>query len=167
MRSRSVLLAVVALLGLAGDGRALVREAVPGGPVQGGLSALSFMAGAWEGRDGELEMEELWLEAKGGVMLGLHRDVKGGRVVSFEFLRLEARADGVVYHASPGGRPPTPFTLVESGDRRAVFANPKHDFPQRILYWLDAEGSLHARVEGPQDGRTVGEEWSWRRARRP
>ena len=31
--------------------------------------------------------------------------------------------------------------------------------------WLDAPGALHARVEGPQGGRTVSEEWVWTRAR--
>ena len=61
--------------------------------------------------------------------------------------------------------PPTPFRLVESADKRAVFENKEHDFPQRILYWIDAAGALHARIEGPQDGRTVSEEWVWTRAR--
>jgi hypothetical protein len=110
-------------------------------------------------------MEEIWTSADGGALVGLHKDVstRGGaaRMVSFEFLRIEAGPDGVAYVAQPGGRPPTRFPLVESGPRRAVFANPAHDFPQRILYWLDAAGALHARVEGPKDGKTVGQEWTW------
>ena len=46
-----------------------------------------------------------------------------------------------------------------------VFENLQHDFPQRILYWLDAAGAMHARIEGPQAGKTVSEEWVWTRAR--
>jgi hypothetical protein len=60
------------------------------------------------------------------------------------------------------GRPPTPFKLVESGERRAVFANPQHDFPKRILYWLAKDGALHARIEGDA-GKSM--EWRWERAR--
>jgi uncharacterized protein DUF6265 len=165
MKRRSIVLAVALVFGLAGHGRALVRPALPGPEPASSLDSLTWLAGAWEGHDGEMEMEELWVAPKGGAMLGLHRDVKGGRVVSFEFLRIEAGADGIVYHASPGGRPSTPFRLVESGKARAVFANPDHDFPQRILYWRAEDGSLHARIEGPQGGRTVSEEWTWRRAK--
>lgn len=132
-----------------------------GGP---DLGELAWMAGAWEGDDGRMQMEEHWLAPKGGTMLGLHRDLASGRTVGFEFLRIEALADGIVYVASPQGRPGTPFRLVESGAKRAVFENREHDFPQRILYWLDADGSLHARIEGPQDGKPVSQEWTWRRA---
>ena len=108
-------------------------------------------------------MEEQWTSVKGGALLGVHRDVKGDRMVSFEFLRIEAVPEGIVYFASPRSRPPVPFKLVESGARRAVFENKQHDFPQRILYWLDAEGALHARIEGPQGGKTASEEWVWRK----
>ena len=51
------------------------------------------------------------------------------------------------------------------GTKRVVFENRQHDFPQRILYWLDPGGALHARIEGPQGGKTVSEEWVWTRAR--
>jgi hypothetical protein len=129
------------------------------------VEALAWMAGTWEGREASgVEMEEVWLAPKGGSMLGLHRDVAGGRTASFEFLRIAAEKDGVVYWASPGGRPATPFKLTESGPRRAVFANPAHDFPKKILYWIDDAGALHARIEG--DGPGKAQEWTWRKAAR-
>jgi hypothetical protein len=120
------------------------------------------MAGHWRGADEGTVMEELWTAPAGGTLLGVHRDVKGGRTVSWEFLRIETTPDGIVYQASPMGRPPTPFKLVESGERRAVFANPQHDFPKRILYWLAKDGALHARIEGDA-GKSM--EWRWERAR--
>jgi hypothetical protein len=129
----------------------------------GSVETLAWMAGTWEGRDKEgLEMEEVWLAPKGGTMLGLHRDVAKGKTVSFEFLRIAVENDGVVYWASPRGRAATPFKLAENDARRVVFANPGHDFPKRILYWIDAAGSLHARVEG--DGPAGAQEWTWRQA---
>lgn len=98
-------------------------------------------------------------------MLGLHRDVAGGKAVSFEFLRIQTTPEGIVYFASPRGAPPTPFRLVEdeSGPGRAVFENRKHDFPVRILYWLTPDGALHARIEGPGE-KPKAFEWVWRKA---
>jgi hypothetical protein len=127
------------------------------------------MAGHWGGSAGPLQMEEIWTATDGGALVGLHKDVttKAGasRMVSFEFLRIETDGASLVYVAQPGGRPPTRFPLAEIAARRAVFANPAHDFPQRIIYWLDDAGALHARVEGTRQGRTVGEEWRWTRVR--
>jgi len=129
------------------------------------LSALAWLAGSWEGRDERgLQMEETWLSPRGGTMLGLHRDVAGDRTVSFEFLRIAKDADGLVYWASPGGRPATAFRMVEAGPKRAVFANPSHDFPKRILYWIDETGALRGRAEGEEGARAL--EWTWRRADR-
>jgi len=127
-----------------------------------GIAELGWLAGSWAGAAGGIDMEEVWLPPKGGAMLGLHRDVAAGRMVSFEFLRIDAEAGGLVYLASPKGRPATPFRLVESGKGRAVFSNPRHDFPQRILYWLEGD-VLHARIEGDRGGKPAAEEWAWRR----
>jgi hypothetical protein len=133
------------------------------------VADLGWLEGRWAGTDGPLQMEELWTSAAGGALVGLHKDVstRGGaaRMVSFEFLRVEAAAEGIAYVAQPGGRPPTRFMLVEHGPRKAVFANPAHDFPQRILYWIDDAGALHARIEGPKGGKTVGQEWTWTKVR--
>ena len=127
------------------------------------LSSLSWIAGTWTGVQGKVEMEEHWLPAKGNMMLGLHRDVVGPKTVMFEYLRIEATPDAITYWASPKGRPATPFRLKESGENRVVFENPEHDFPQRIIYWLDKDGALHAKIEGTQNGKVVAEEWTWRK----
>ncbi|HXD32067.1 MAG TPA: DUF6265 family protein [Pyrinomonadaceae bacterium] len=128
------------------------------------LSDLSWIAGHWSGVQDGVEMEESWLEPKGNTMLGLHRDVKAGRTISFEFLRISANADGITYWASPGGKPPTPFKLKEVTGKKVVFENAEHDFPQRIIYWLEGNDSLHAKIEGNLKGQPASEEWSWRRA---
>jgi hypothetical protein len=153
-RSRDLSLA---LLLLAAAARLAGADSPAGAP--------EWMAGAWAGTQDGLEMEELWTPMKGGSMLGLHRDVRGGKTVSFEFLRIEISPEGATYWASPQGRPATPFRMVESAERRIVFANPEHDFPTRILYWLSEDGLLHARIEGTLKGKPASEEWSWRRAR--
>jgi Domain of unknown function (DUF6265) len=129
------------------------------------VARLGWLEGHWSGTVDGVAMEEQWLAPRGGGLLGMHRDVKDGRMVSFEFFRIETTVEGTYYFASPRSAPPTPFRMVESGEKRVVFENKEHDFPQRILYWLEPSGALHARIEGPQGGKTVGEDWTWTRTR--
>ena len=65
---------------------------------------------------------------------------------AFEYLRIVERDGGLVYIAQPGGRPPTEFVLTELTTTRAVFENPRHDYPRRIVYELSDEGRLSATV---------------------
>jgi hypothetical protein len=127
------------------------------------LSELAWLAGSWEGEAEGGTMEEHWTEPRGGIMLGLHRAIGPKGSAFFEFLRIAETDDGIVYFASPLGRPPTPFPLVEVSGTRAAFRNPEHDFPQRIVYELDPSGALIARVEGIVDGEPRSSEWRWGR----
>ena len=98
-------------------------------------------------------------------MFGVSRTIADGKTVFFEYLRIEQRGSETVYLAAPKGRyPPTPFKMVHCQGKRVVFENSRHDFPQRITYWREDDGTLHARVEGDRDGQTQSSEWSWQRA---
>jgi hypothetical protein len=80
-------------------------------------------------------------------MLAVSRSVNASdKMFAFEFLRIVERETGLVYIAQPGGAPPTEFVLTELNAKRAVFENPRHDYPQRIVYELSAEGGLNATI---------------------
>gem|GEM_PF-838352 len=157
MNKSRTLVTIVVLL-LAGSVPATASNSAPD------LSTLAWLAGNWTGTKDGVEMEELWQKPKGNSMLAVHRDVKEGRTVSFEFLRIEATADAITYWASPRGRPATPFKMIEHGNKRVVFENPEHDFPRRIIYWVTTDGLLHAKIEGTLSGQPASEEWTWRRS---
>jgi hypothetical protein len=157
-----VLVLAVSLSAPAGDG-AEAQPSTSGGAASASIDDLAWMAGLWTAESDGVRMEEYWMPPRGGLMLGLHRDVPASGQPFFEYLRIETQAEGIVYQASPGGQPPTPFRLTELGDRRAVFSNPDHDFPQRILYWIEGD-VLHARIEGEMPGGVRGSEWVYRRS---
>jgi hypothetical protein len=102
---------------------------------------------------GKAQIEEHWIQPAGGTMLGLSRTVAGGRTVSFEFLRIESRADGTFYVAQPQGRPPVEFKLTQRAENQAVFENPQHDHPKIIRYSKEVDGSLRAEIEGDEKGK--------------
>lgn len=143
----------------------LARAADPPAKAASPLASLAWISGSWTGTQGEMTTEEHWTDPTGGLMLGMNRARRGDRVVMFEFLRIVARGDSIFYIALPRGRGETPFPLKERTDKRVVFENLTHDFPQRILYWQDKPGELHARTEGTMDGKAVSEEWVWRKAK--
>ena len=126
------------------------------------VADLAWLTGSWCSESADATAEEHWIEPHGGVMLGLNRGVRSAGGVFFEYLRIVEEKGAVVYYASPAGRAATPFTLVETGDRRAVFANPEHDFPQRIIYESTGD-ELIATIEGEVGGETRSSSWSWKR----
>jgi hypothetical protein len=128
-------------------------------PASDTVADLDWMAGHWRMEHDGMVVEEGWFEPSGGTMLGINRSVSEGRTVAFEFLRLEEREGEVVLFANPDGRcPATPFGLVELGEREAVFANPEHDFPQRIVHRRDGD-RLTALIDGRVDGERRRPEW--------
>lgn len=128
------------------------------------LSDLAWMAGSWASDSAGVREEEHWMAPAGGVMVGMHRDVRGGKARSFEFFRIAETDSGIFYLSQPEGRPVTPFALKEAGARHVVFENAAHDYPQRVIYRLDGDGSLRARIEGTIRGRARATDWRWTRA---
>lgn len=112
-----------------------------------------WIAGQWSGNVGKARADEQWMTPAGGTMLGVGRVVAGPKMVQFEFLRIEERADGVYYVAQPYGRPPTDFKLTRHEPNLAVFENPQHDHPKIITYRLTADGTLEATIEGEPRGK--------------
>ena len=148
---RIVLVALVALAAARVGGETEAGQA-------GGVSRLAWLAGCWHGEAGE----ECWLAPRDGTMMAVNRaPARDGKSPFFELLRIVEEDDGLVFLAQPGGQSPaTPFRAVEVGDRRVVFANPEHDFPQRITYWREGD-RLRVRVEARKDGEWGGFEQSW------
>ncbi len=118
-------------------------------PAKATIADLKWLEGAWvgtRGTGGAISFEERWSPPKGGAMLATSRTVNRDRMSAFEFLRIVERDGGLVYIAQPGGRTATEFVLSELSAKRAVFDNPRHDYPKRIVYELSAEGGLSATI---------------------
>lgn len=132
-------------------------------PASTDIDRLSWMTGSWVMEHGGARVEEHWTPPRAGTMMGVGRTIKGDKTVFFEFLRIEATPDGIVYLASPRGRDPaTPFKMIELTDGKVVFENPEHDFPNRITYWRESADTMGAKIEGKQ-GKP--QSWIYRRAK--
>ena len=100
-------------------------------------------------------------------MIGMSRTVRGATAIAWEMILLRADSTGAItYHAFPSGQAAAVFPAAEVSDSHAVFANPAHDFPQRIIYRRRGD-TLAARVEGETAGRTHGSDFPYRKATCP
>lgn len=117
-------------------------------PAKAKIDDLKWLEGNWLAtRPTGSTVEEKWIAPKGGAMLGTSRSVNtSGKMFAFEFLRVVERNEGLVYVAQPNGAVGTEFALVELTPSRAVFANPRHDYPKKIVYELSTDGKLSATV---------------------
>jgi hypothetical protein len=129
------------------------------------ISDLGWMTGAWQTAaqtaPGGMQVEEHWTHVAAGTMFGVSRAIAGGRTVYYEYLRIEARPDGIFYVASPKGQATTDFRLTSLAGQTAVFENPKHDFPQKITYRKNPDGAITARVEGDSAGKKKPQEFHY------
>lgn len=128
------------------------------------LAPMAWLGGCWAEEGAEAGTLEYWLPAAGGTMLGMGRTVKNGKTSTFEFMRIQANAEGkLVFIALPRGQGETTFTLLSMVDQRAVFENLGHDFPQRVIYQKLANDRLAARIEGVRNGQARGIDFAMKR----
>jgi len=125
------------------------------------LASLAWLEGCWKGTAGQREFREQWMPLRGEMMLGVSQTVdEKGATQGYEFLRLEPRAGGVFYVATPSGKPEAALrldrastdTTNERNDTIFTFVNPAQEFPQVISYRRSKEGWLYASVEGKIGG---------------
>ena len=123
------------------------------------LAGLEFMAGCWRSGEGASYFEEIYTRPTENLMLGLSVSVREGRAVGHELTRVAVDGGRVVMTPYPEGeRSPHGFVLTALREDEAVFEAPDHDYPKRVLYRRNADGSRSARIDGgPED--PEGREW--------
>lgn len=94
---------------------------------------VKWLAGCWESRRAGRHVTEQWMAPAGGTLLGMSRTVANDKTSEYEFLLIRESARGLEYVAKPSGQREATFTSVRVSADEAVFENPPHDFPTRII----------------------------------
>lgn len=142
---------------------ACVSLALPAAAQNGARAALpEWLAGAWQSSEGVLWTEEVWNAPRGGIMQGMGRAGAGPQVQLWESMRIALKADGTMsFYAQPKGAAATEFPAASVGEEAIEFANPAHDYPQRIRYWRQGQLLMAeiSRIDGSDAQR-----WNYRPA---
>jgi hypothetical protein len=110
--------------------------------------------------DGASWSDEVWTDARGGLMLGIARTGFGPKLNSWEIAQIRQKPDGTIsFLAQPQGKPPSEFPMVLVSEEAIEFANPAHDYPQRIRYWRQGKLLMAdiSKIDGSQAMR-----WNYR-----
>ncbi len=129
------------------------------------IADFAWLAGCWDGSGGGREYLEQWMKPSGQTLLGVSRTVVGGKTVEYEFVKIHEQEGEIFYTAKPSGQPEASFKLIKYANKEAVFENPEHDFPQRIIYRLEKDGSLAAAIEGMSKGKLKKIDFPMKRAK--
>ncbi|MGH6614658.1 DUF6265 family protein [Sphingomonas sp.] len=132
------MIAICAALALGGAASIAAEPAAKGPP--------GWLAGCWIMKAEQKWVEECWTPVRAGMMLGSGRSGAGESLQSWEANQILPDAGGKpVFWASPQGAARVAFPMVSQGASEIVFANPAHDYPQRIRYWRDGK-ALNAEI---------------------
>lgn len=138
----------------------LLLLAAPLGAQSAARSLPEWMAGTWMTEDGASWSDEVWTDARGGMMLGIARTGFGPRLESWELTQMRQKPDGSIsFFIQTPGLPATEFPMVLVSDEAIEFANPSHDYPQRIRYWRQGKLLMAevSKIDGSQAMR-----WNYR-----
>ena len=130
---------------------------------QSGIERAAWLEGCWESAAPGRTVEESWLPAKGGNMIGVGRTIRDGKTTSYEMVVLREHGERLEYEAHPSGQSPATFLSTRITPSELVFENPEHDFPQEVGYRLDG-ATLVAWIRGVQDGKDRRIEFPYARA---
>jgi hypothetical protein len=121
---------------------------------QNAFDKISWISGCWTGDIDGATYEECWTSPFGNFMQGSGRMVKGDKILMREHVTIEKENDDLVMYILGYGEKLKPeeqgtigFKLVKSSKNETVFENPKHDYPQRIVYSKNGKDGLIARIE--------------------
>lgn len=133
--------------------------------VQAAASPPEWLAGYWLSCEGGREVSETWSDPRGGIMLGASLTISANGRLSWEQTRIgpASSGSGLSFFALPSGQPAAEFPLLRASPGEAVFENPAHDFPQRVIYRRSGD-QLLGRIEGTIGGRERSAEWHYRAA---
>lgn len=114
------------------------------------LQSLSWLQGHWKGDFGGGRYETVYSSADAGTIVGASKDISNGKTRTVDFERMYVKGGDVILTPYPSGRQSVDFKMIDCDkkNRRVVFANPDHDFPQKFTYEAHGKDRLLIHLEG-------------------
>jgi len=120
------------------------------------FSELQQLSGTWMMTTKRGALYETWKRTGKDEMQGKSFKLNGKDTVVLEKVRLSKSSDGLFYIPTMSDQndgKPVSFKMIDSKNQTFVFENKEHDFPQRIIYHLVSKDSVHAWIEGTENGK--------------
>lgn len=121
------------------------------------LKDLDWLTGCWVNIDkyenADEQVVEHWLRPSMDTMLGIGQTTKFKMTKSYEFMRIYQGNKGEIYFAAKlPGQDEVSFKFIGGRVDEFIFENKEHDFPQRVIYLKNKDGSMTGTIEGKRNG---------------
>lgn len=119
------------------------------------LEQLNWLIGEWGNISEEREFYEIWYFENDSSFYGESYLTVKEDTVFHETMTLEFRMNEIILTPTTKNQndgKPVEFKLTSEVGREFIFENPKHDFPQRIVYSNPAPDSIVAYIDGKVSG---------------
>ncbi|RAR70869.1 DUF6265 family protein [Flavobacterium aciduliphilum] len=126
-----------------------------------------WLLGNWEKKDSMGILTEHWEVEDDSSYVGQSYFIINSKdTVHNENIELVQDGEHLIYFATVKGEnndEAVPFQMTKQEDSLMIFENPKHDYPQKIEYKLQKNGSLIATISGKQRGKISSESYPMRK----
>jgi hypothetical protein len=120
------------------------------------FNKLLAIKGDWSMDSRKGTLYESWQQINDSSLKGRsYRLINSIDTLLIEEVELVKRGNEVLYIPVVVGQNnmhPVVFKLTKTSTDTFSFDNPEHDYPQRVIYELPNNGTLHARIEGMDKG---------------
>jgi len=119
------------------------------------IEKLDWLIGNWINFSKEKQLYEKWEKVNDSTLYGESYFLVNQDTIFFETITLEQKGSDLYYIPSVSNQNdmrPIPFKLISIENKKFIFENREHDFPQRIVYSNPQADSLYVYIEGTKDG---------------
>jgi hypothetical protein len=121
------------------------------------LEKMNWLIGNWENKMDDGILSETWKKENDSTFSGKSYFIVNSKdTVHSETIILTQLNNQLIYSPTVKGQnddKPIDFIMTSDSENNFVFENPKHDYPQKIVYKKVNENSLVATISGMQQGK--------------
>ncbi|TRX32390.1 hypothetical protein FNW52_17050 [Flavobacterium sp. ZT3R18] len=131
------------------------------------IKKINWLLGKWENKTDGGILSENWKRLNDSTFQAESFFIKDKDTLHFESITLQQNGEELFYNATVKGQnddKSVSFNLTSETEKKLVFENPKHDYPQKITYSLINKDSLVAEISGIQLGKPSSEKFGMKKS---
>lgn len=120
------------------------------------LDKARWLIGEWGNSSKEGDLTEIWSQLNDSTLAGKTSFVAGKDTIFMESIEIVQKNDSLFYNTQVSNQndgKSISFKNTDATENQVVFENPKHDFPQKIVYNKITADSLVVEVSGMKKGK--------------
>ena len=132
------------------------------------IVAADWLLGNWENKSPDGHLSESWKKINDSLFIGESYFIKGKDTLHFEKIQMKQKDEALFYIAAVKGQnndKPVTFKHNDTIEKQLVFENPKHDYPQKIVYSQITKDSIIIQISGIQQGKPSSERFSMKKSK--